>query len=102
MVLRPHLARLRQLAREHGNKAFRSFLIALIAVVGPLEEAIIKVLGIAKVEAAKLAERSTRSLRQVLASLGSAIAQAIRAGMTRPAVQKLAHKLIKILEDAQI
>ena len=102
VVMQPHLLRLREQARATSNKAFKAVLLALIAVVGPAEEAIVKLLGVAKVEAAKLAAQSTRTLGQVLAPIGAAIGQAIKAGLTRPAFRTLAAKLIHILEEAQL
>jgi hypothetical protein len=97
VVIQPHLVRLREQAKATSNKAFKTVLLALIAV-----EAIVKLLGVAKVEAAKLAAQSTRTLGQVLAPIGAAIGQAIKAGLTRPAFRKLAAKLIHILEEAQL
>lgn len=100
LVVRPHLERLREQAKATSNKAFKGALLALIAVVGPAESGIIKILGIAKVQAAKLATRSTRTLGQVLAPIVAAIGQAIKAGLTLPAFRKLAAKLVHILEEA--
>lgn len=101
LIAKPHLDQLREQAKVTTNKAVRAALIALIGVVGPAEEALVKLFGIAKAEGAKLAARSSRSVGQVLAALATAIGQAIKAGLTKPAVQKLAAKLIKILEEAQ-
>lgn len=102
LVLKPHLDRLRAQAHETTNKAWRTALVLLIAVVGPAEELVIRILGIAKAEAAKLAARGTRSAGQVLAAVGKAITQAIKAGLSRPAAQKLTMKVIRILEDAHL
>jgi hypothetical protein len=102
VVAKPHLDRLREQARVTTNQVWRAVLIGLIQVIGPTEEIVVKLLGIAKVEAVKLAAKSTRSATQVLAAVGKAIGQAIKAGLTRPAVQKLAAKVIRILEEAQI
>lgn len=102
LVLKPHLERLREQARHTTNKAWRTALVGLIGVVGPIEELVLRILGIAKAEAAKIAARGTRSAGQVIAAIGKAIAQAIQAGLSRPAVQKLATKVIRILEDAHL
>jgi hypothetical protein len=102
VVAKPHYERPKAQALQTTNTVWRLVLVKLIAVLGPLEEALLKLFGIAKVEAGKLAARSTRSVAQVLQALGAAIVQALRAGMTKPAIHKAVTTVIRILEDAHL
>jgi hypothetical protein len=102
VLAKPHYERLKAQALETTNTVWRLVLVKLIQVLGPLEEALLKLFGIAKVEAGKLAARSTRSVAQVLKALGAAIVQAARAGMTKPAIHKAVTKIIQVLEDAHL
>ena len=73
VVAKPHIERLKAQALDTTNTVWRLVLVNLIKVIGPLEDLLLKLFGIAKVEAGKLAARSTRSAAQVLKALGHAI-----------------------------
>lgn len=99
--LKPHLDRLRTKAQETRNKVIRLSLGLLIVALTPVESALIKYFGLARMTSERLATQSTTSVLTVIATMMRATGTALKTGFSKPAMQKLLAKLFEVLEDAQ-
>lgn len=100
LVARPHIDSLKVKARETTNKVVRIALLALIAILTPLENVAIQTVKSAKEHSAKLAAQGVRTTVQVLRPLLQACVQIVKAGFQQAAVKKIVLRLIQILEEA--
>ncbi|MDB5100758.1 MAG: hypothetical protein JWM80_5179 [Cyanobacteria bacterium RYN_339] len=99
--LKPHVERLKVLAHQTKNKAMRLALGLLIVILTPVENLLLRFFGIAKTQSERLALQSTTSILTVVATMMRATGAALKAGLSKPAMQKLLMKLFEVLEDAQ-
>jgi hypothetical protein len=99
--LKPHIENLKARAQQTKNKLIRVSLGLLIVVLTPVETMLLKYFGVAKATSERLATQSTTSVLTVIATMMKATGAALRAGLSKPAMQKLLAKLFEVLDDAQ-
>lgn len=101
LVVKPKLDDLKVRAKETTNKLVRMALLALIALLTPIENMAGVAIKSAKVHGAKLAAQGARTTVQVIRPIIAAVVQAMQAGFQKAVVQKIVLRLIHILEEAQ-
>lgn len=99
ILLKPHLARLRNTSRQTSNQVVRATLLALIAIVSPLERSALQAAQAAKQEGAKLADGGARATLKVMGPLFASLIQLIRSGFNQAAVQRVVARLIQLTEE---
>lgn len=101
IVGKPHFEKLKVQARETTNQLKRTVLLALIAILMPIENVTLNTVKSAKEHSAKLAAQGVRTTVQVLRPIAQAIVTMMKAGFQKATVQKVVLRLIQILEEAQ-
>ena len=97
----PHIERFKVMANETKNKTFRLVLGMLILILAPLENGLLKIFGIAKVQSERLAVEGASKAVQVVVPMLMALGQVIKAGFSKPAIQRMLNRLFEVLEEAQ-
>lgn len=97
----PHIERFRVMARETKNKTFRLLLGVMILILTPIENGLLKMFGLAKVQSERLAVEGASKAVQVIVPMMQALGQVIKAGFSKPAIQRMLNRLFQVLEEAQ-
>jgi hypothetical protein len=99
--LKPHLDRYRVLAVQTKNKLVRVTLGLLIVMLTPLERGLLRFFGVAKTQSEKLAVHGTTSAVSLVVTMFKAMSATVRAGISKPAIQRLLMRLFQLLDEAE-
>lgn len=97
----PHIERFKARAVQTKNKAVRITLGLMIVVLTPVEQALLKFFGIAKQQSEVLAVHGTNRAISMIIPIFRAVGTALRAGFSRPAMQRMLARVLEIVDEAQ-
>ncbi len=101
MRLMPRINHWQQRALDTRQRVRRRVLVALIAVVGPVEAYLNRVLMKARQGSNRVVRKSVTTSAKILAPMVTALADGIKAGLNRPGMQKTVARLHKIADDSK-
>lgn len=100
ILLKPHVTRMRDTARQTKNQAVRAILLALLKIVTPVERSALQAAQTAKQEGQKLAESGAKVTLKVLVPFFTACGQLLKTGFNQAAVQRVVARLIQLTEES--
>jgi hypothetical protein len=98
--LQPHWERFKAYVAETKVKVVRTVLSLLIVALTPLENSLLKATGIAKAHSEAVAHKSAMTIAQTLVVFFNAIGTGMKAGFSRPAMQKMMARLLELVDEA--